>query len=369
MIFPDSKLPLDSQPWGREITKQLSTAISKIDSERVNNSARDNQLNSSIIANQAATIKAQAAADSALAAAVTAQTAINKVTSVETAVYYPGTTEINGGNIRANTIAANKISAGELVGFTVKTGYTGNQRVELNSTNISFLDSNNNNAGNIAASVYGASQSALNVQTSTGGASLFMTNGLATLSGFNGSSVQLGTGSQGNVEINSNTTNGGVILGANYITLSAPDVNSSGRITAGTFFTSTGLSGGGTTGASINNAGSIIRTTSSARYKQDIEDGVFNYEDILALQPKTFRLKEEAAENDNARRYAGFIAEDIAGTPLDVFVAYRTNEDGEQEPDGVYYAELTSALLSALKHQDGVIKSLETRLEALESKV
>ena len=368
MIFPESKLPLDSQPWGREITKQLSTAIDKIDSERVNNTARDNQLNSSIIANQAATIKAQAAADAALAAAVTAQTAINKVTSVETAVYYPGTTEINGGNIRANTIAANKISAGELVGFTVKTGYTGNQRVELNSTNISFLDSNNNNAGSIAASVYGASQSALNVQTSTGGASLFMTNGLATLSGFNGSNVQLGTGAEGNVSINANTTNGGIVLGANYITLSGL-VSSTDRITAGTFFTSTGLSGGGTTGASVNNSGSIIRTTSSARYKQDIEDGVFNYEDILALEPKTFRLKEEVAENSNARRYAGFIAEDIAGTPLDVFVAYRTNEDGEQEPDGVYYAELTSALLSALKHQDGVIKSLEARLEALESKV
>ncbi len=149
----------------------------------------------------------------------------------------------------------------------------------------------------------------------------------------------------------------------------AADSRCDGRITAGTYFTSEGLSGGGTTGASINNAGSIIRTTSSARYKQDVEDAVFGYEDILALEPKTFRLKEEAAENNNARRYAGFIAEEIAGTPLDVFVAYRTNEEGQQEPDGVYYAELTSALLSAIKHQDGMIKSLEARLDALESKV
>jgi hypothetical protein len=187
----------------------------------------------------------------------------------------------------------------------------------------------------------------------------------------------LGTGAEGNVNISANTTNGGIVLSADYITLSGDtaislidgDVASNGRITAGNFFTSLGLSGGGTTGASINNAGSIIRTTSSARYKQDIEDTLFDYEDILALEPKTFRLKEEAAENDNARRYAGFIAEDIAGTSLDVFVAYRTNEDGEQEPDGVYYAELTSALLSAIKHQDGLIKSLESRVHALESKV
>jgi hypothetical protein len=354
MPFPSNFLPANSQPWGREIQKRIEATETTVARNERNNDVRDTQLASAFDRLNATVLKSQEA--------------LNKVLTVEEAVYYPGTEEIDGGNIRANTIAANKISAGELVGFTVKTGYTGNQRVELNSTNISFLDSNNNNAGSIAASVYGPSQSALNMQTSTGGAGLFMTNGLATLSGFNGSNVQLGTGTEGNVSINANTTNGGIVLGANYITLSGL-VTSSDRITSGNFFTSLGLAGGGTTGASINNAGSIIRTTSSARYKQDIEDAVFNYEDILALEPKTFRLKEEAAEDDNARRYAGLIAEDIAGTSLDIFVAYRTNQDGEQEPDGVYYAELTSALLSAIKHQDSKMKSLESRLEALEGRV
>lgn len=126
--------------------------------------------------------------------------------------------------------------------------------------------------------------------------------------------------------------------------------------------------GGATTGASISGDGSIIRTTSSERYKQDIEPLEVNYEDLLSLEPKRFRLKNEAAADENARYYAGFIAEEIAETSLTDFVAYKTNEDGSKEPDGVYYAELSAALLSALKQQDTLIKSLTARVETLENK-
>lgn len=125
--------------------------------------------------------------------------------------------------------------------------------------------------------------------------------------------------------------------------------------------------GGGTTGASINNLGALIRTTSSEKYKQDIEPLEVDYDDLLSLEPKRFRLKSEAEKDENARYYAGFIAEEIAETSLTDFVAYKTNEDGIKEPDGVYYAELSTALLSALKQQDQLIKSLTSRVEALEN--
>lgn len=84
MIFPNSNLPLPSQAWGREVTKQLSDIIDRATSDEINNAARDNQLNSAIIAignnatsasvaaataNTAATDAATAAADAATAAA------------------------------------------------------------------------------------------------------------------------------------------------------------------------------------------------------------------------------------------------------------------------------------------------------------
>jgi hypothetical protein len=136
-----------------------------------------------------------------------------------------------------------------------------------------------------------------------------------------------------------------------------------GRIFSGS------LSGGGTTGASISDGGQIIRTTSSERYKQDIEPLEVNYQDLLSLEPKRFKLKNEASEDENARYYAGFIAEEIAKTSLTDFVAYTTDEDGNKIPDGVYYAELSTALLTAIKHQDQLIKSLTSRIKALEDKV
>jgi len=128
-------------------------------------------------------------------------------------------------------------------------------------------------------------------------------------------------------------------------------------------------SGGGTTGASINGIGQIVRTTSSERYKQDIEPLEVDYDDLLSLQPKRFKFKNEASEDENARYYAGFIAEEVAETSLTDFVAYTKDEEGNKIPDGVYYAELSAALLTAIKHQDELIKSLTNRVKALEDKV
>jgi hypothetical protein len=124
----------------------------------------------------------------------------------------------------------------------------------------------------------------------------------------------------------------------------------------------------GTTGASITQEGRIIRTPSSIKYKQDVEELNVNYQDLLSLIPKRFRLKNEVSQNENARHYAGFIAEDIMETSLTDFVAYATDEEGNKIPEGVYYGELTAALLSAIKHQDQLIKSLTSRVEKLENK-
>ncbi len=123
MAFPNSFLPSNSLPWGREVQKRIELAETAIARNERNGDARDTQL--------------AAAFDRLNATVLKSQEALGKVITVEEQVYYPGTTEIDGANIRANTIAANKISAGELVGFDIKTSTTG-QRVQMNADRIDF---------------------------------------------------------------------------------------------------------------------------------------------------------------------------------------------------------------------------------------
>ena len=134
--------------------------------------------------------------------------------------------------------------------------------------------------------------------------------------------------------------------------------------------TRTALAGGGSSGATFNDSGSLVRTTSSERYKQDIVSAEYSYEDILALEPKIFRLKEEVLSNENARIYGGFIAEDLDKLEsLRVFVNYKVEKDGSKVPDGINYGEMVSALVVAIKKQDSLITELVKRIEVLEKKV
>jgi hypothetical protein len=188
------------------------------------------------------------------------------------------------------------------------------------------------------------------------------------------SSTLNGTSVKGGVLVGTTTDTGSVTIGRTGVTTSTPGAFTAtqtvtgGNLTTGGTLTRTSLSGGGTTGASINDTGAFIRTASSARYKQDIADAAYSYEDILGLSPKTFRLKEEAESNPNARVYGGLIAEDVHELEsLRVFVNYKTEDDGSVVPDGIAYGEMVSALVSALKYQDAIIKSLETRIQALEN--
>jgi hypothetical protein len=118
-----------------------------------------------------------------------------------------------------------------------------------------------------------------------------------------------------------------------------------------------------TTGASANcyidpSDGRIWRSTSSRRYKQDIEDAPVDPAAVLQMQPRTWRDKAEVqADPDTGRRYIGFIAEELHELGLSQFVVY----DADDQPEAISYDRLSVALLAVVKDQ-------ETRLQALEAK-
>jgi hypothetical protein len=372
VIFPDSKLPLDSQPWGREVTKQLSTAISQISSERVNNTARDNQLNSSIIANQAATVKAQTAADAAAAAAVVAgaaaataqsaaddaQDAIDSVLSVEEAVYYPGTTEIDGANIRANTIAANKLSAGTITGeiinggvitgATLRTAASG-ERVEIGIDTFGTVSFFNSTAK--IGSIYAAT--------------LEGNNWITIDSSYTYVYNYMSVGGSLNV-------NDSIYAGFLQVDSDSFNVVSNGTTTE---VRSRAIFDAGTAGAvnlHIQGSGNnyrIYRNTSAStrEIKKDIRPLDFDKDAYINIEPVVFKyvdgiLREEEKDSD----IIGFIAEDFVDAGFSEHLV--TQPQTEDEYMSLRYDKMYMFLHGVVKSQQDTIKELNSRLEALENK-
>jgi hypothetical protein len=194
----------------------------------------------------------------------------------------------------------------------------------------------------------------------------------------------------------------------------------SGRLTisimsAGTEYTGFDLTGTGqpyfanhTTTASAANAfldsttGQLLRSTSSLRYKTDIENiYTQNADAILGLRPVWYR---SLAENDNGGwSWYGLIAEEVAKVePRLVHWTYlpqayeevtknTTDENGnevldedgkpmpytekvlkadaEMVPDGVQYDRLTVLLLDVVKRQNARIEALEADVALLKNKL
>jgi hypothetical protein len=129
----------------------------------------------------------------------------------------------------------------------------------------------------------------------------------------------------------------------------------------------------------IADDGRVMRSTSSARYKTNIQDAVVDPLDVLQLRGRTFQTKAEVAreecrservgvngsisdpeENFTAPTYVGLIAEELDALPsLRQFVNY----DSEGRPDSIAYDRLVVALLELMKNQQGQISDLAALLE------
>lgn len=137
------------------------------------------------------------------------------------------------------------------------------------------------------------------------------------------------------------------------------------------------LSGGGVTGANINNAGRVVRT-STINMKEAIEEMTKEEaKSVLGLKSYTFEFKESDGLKD-PRRYPGFIAEQGAEAGAELWVARkhkpRTNEHGnvvgfERDKKGEIVAfrtgEITVAhnmLISELFDEIGKLKKTVARL-------
>lgn len=164
-------------------------------------------------------------------------------------------------------------------------------------------------------------------------------------------------------------------IGSNYggtgiklkVDLQAPDnaftLNSSGYlIVPGIYNLTTGA------GANVHVAadGTMYRSTSSLKYKTDVQDATHGLAEVMALRPVTYK-----GNNDGELVFGGLIAEEVHEAGLTEFVQYA--EDGT--PDALAYANMVSLAFKAIQElkvindtQAQAITTLTERITALEAK-
>jgi hypothetical protein len=136
---------------------------------------------------------------------------------------------------------------------------------------------------------------------------------------------------------------------------------------------------GGSANVQVNSSGSLMRATSSGKYKTNVETLENSYADaLLECRPVWYR---SLCEQDNPEHgFWGFIAEEVAKIDPRL-VHWKTtevthNEQGQQvvsdcEPvaEGVYYDRFVPHLINLIKRQKAKIESLETQNASFEARL
>jgi hypothetical protein len=173
--------------------------------------------------------------------------------------------------------------------------------------------------------------------TTTNGCGELMTTGSKNtiLGGYNGN--------QDGLDIR--TTN-------NNIVLSDGDGNPRVQINgSGDMLVTPGTIGGlgsynNTTGAAANvnilSSGVLIRSTSSLRYKRDVQNTTHGLAEVLQLRPVIYKGK---SVNDGETVFGGLIAEEVHAVGLTEFVQYA--DDGT--PDALAYGHMVSLCVKAIQ--------------------
>lgn len=341
-------------------------------------------------------------ANDAFLAANAAQSTINDWT-------YTGTTTIDGGEIRTDTIGAVQISANAitskhtLTGPLIQTTATASRGIKLNSSGFIGYDSGGSTTFYLDATTgaatfkgsilsgssitgtsfataasgqrvemsvatsgyihfYPPSGSAARITAGTGGELVMLDSAGTSMyldtSGLHlGSAALTGSLSASTLSISSTAAVTGVLTMGNNINLGGNNITNAGTITVSNIAGAPTFSGNPTwnsttTGGSANvnwNAGKLQPVTSSERYKTGIENLVIDLDNVYALVPRKYkRIADNTTE-------IGFIAEEALAAGLDDWVMY--NDNGEVE--SFDYFKYVVAL-------QGAVVDLNARLTALE---
>ena len=154
---------------------------------------------------------------------------------------------------------------------------------------------------------------------------------------------------------------GGITVSSGNTTLTTLTTGSTANI-YGNLYNQGYASTTGSANMRINTgSGLIAYTSSSQRYKVEIEPQIIPNESVLSLVAKSYVDKTEYEKNNNSdeglQRWLGLIAEDINKIPVlkDLLVEY----DDKGKPNSVYYDRVAVALIPLLQDHEARLAKLE----------
>ena len=110
----------------------------------------------------------------------------------------------------------------------------------------------------------------------------------------------------------------------------------------------------------VDASGFLRRSTSSLKYKDNVQDATHGLTELLQLRSVTYTGK---AATDGSTVFGGLIAEEVDAVGLSEFVQYA--EDGS--PDALAYGNMVSLCIKAIQEQQAVIEELQAKVAALEA--
>lgn len=120
-----------------------------------------------------------------------------------------------------------------------------------------------------------------------------------------------------------------------------------------------------TTGSAANMTvdanGTLYRSTSSLKYKTNVQDATHGLSDILKLRSVTYEGKGEV---DKGKTFGGLIAEDVDAAGLKEFVSYR---DDDGTPDALHYGNMVSLCIKAIQELNAKVDAQAAEIAALKA--
>jgi uncharacterized protein YaiE (UPF0345 family) len=201
---------------------------------------------------------------------------------------------------------------------------------------------------------------------SNAGAFKIVTNGIAdTLIVKGNGSVQIGTAASATgttgVTIQGGTTTSAAYALATLNSAAAVtfEVRNDGRIGTGTAANSPyNLTTGSAANMFVDSGGLLYRSTSSLKYKTDVQDYTRGLDAINALRPVFYK-----GINDGDKQFAGLIAEEVHEAGLGEFVVYNQ----QNEPDALHYGNMVALAFKAIQELHAKVEALEARVAELEA--